>query len=171
MIDAKIKTNLLRVVLVDSSILLLMLFLPAISHLMAFPLYKFEPMRIMVLLGFLLSANKKNAYLLALMLPLFSFAVSGHPVMAKAILMMCELGINVLFFSIMMNKRVNTFIAMFLSIVLSKLVYYFIKFLLISVGVLNTNLVDTNIGVQIGITCGIAVTFALLYNYFFKEQR
>ncbi len=171
MVDAKLKTNILQVIIVDSFILLMMLFLPAISHLMAFPLYKFEPMRIMVLLGFLLSANKKNAYLLAFVLPLFSFAVSGHPVVVKAFLMMSELVINVFLFSILMDKRINTFISMFFSVVLSKIIYYATKFLLISVGLLNTNLVDTNIGVQISITCGIAMIFAFLYNFFFKEQR
>ena len=137
--------NILRIILIDSSIVLLMFFLPAISHFLSFPLYKVEPMRIMVLAGYLLSANKKNAYSLAFVLPLVSFFLTGHPLMIKSILMMCELSINVFLFSLLIEKKLNVFFAMLTSIVLSKVFYYSIKFLLISAGIMNTNIVDTQI--------------------------
>lgn len=154
-----------QAVLIDSCIILLMILLPTISHLFAFPLYKFEPMRIMVLLGYLLSANKKNAYCLALILPLVSFTITGHPLLIKTILMIFELTINVFFFSILTDKKTNVFFAMLTSIVLSKLFYYSIKFSLISIGMLNTHLIDTQIGTQIFISCSIALMFAIAYKF------
>ncbi len=59
--------------------------MPAISHMLAFPLYFVEPMRIMVVLA-MVHTHRNNAYLLALALPLFSFVMSGHPILVKAVI-------------------------------------------------------------------------------------
>lgn len=160
---ARVDKGVLQILLIDAFILLLMLVLPAISHFFSFPLYKFEPMRIMVLTGLLLSTNKKNAYWLAFLLPLFSFITTGHPLFLKSILMISELTINVFLFSFLIDKKMNAFFAMFTSIILSKAFYYSIKLLLIKVGLMATNLVDTNIGIQILISCSIALLFAVVY--------
>lgn len=158
-----VSKNLFRIALIDASIILLMVFLPTFSHMLSFPLYKFEPMRIMVLAGYLLSANKKNAYGLAIILPLFSFITTGHPLLIKSVLMISELTINVFLFSFLVEKKLNVFFAMLVSIVLSKVFYYGIKFVLISTGIMNTNLIDTQIGIQVLISCVIALAFALVY--------
>ncbi len=45
-------------------------FVPAISHLLSFPLYLVEPMRVMLIIA-IAHTTKRNAYLIALTLPVF----------------------------------------------------------------------------------------------------
>lgn len=77
-------------------------------------------MRCVLLLNLLLTGNKKNAYIMAVTLPLFSFFVGGHPVSAKAILMAAELSANVFLFDMLSGRIKNAAIAVFLLIVASK---------------------------------------------------
>ena len=52
---------------------------PTLSHLVSFPIYYSEPVRIFLIFT-MVHTQKKNAYVLALTLPLFSFLVSSHPI-------------------------------------------------------------------------------------------
>jgi len=123
-------------------------FVPALSHLFNIPIYLVEPMRIMLILA-MVHTTKTNAYLIALTLPLFSFLISSHPNVFKGLIMTAELLMNVwLFFEI--SKRVsNKFVAMLSAIVISKLVYYLLKFGLISFAVLESGLISTPIYLQV----------------------
>jgi len=123
-------------------------FVPALSHLFNIPIYLVEPMRIMLILA-MVHTTKTNAYLIALTLPLFSFLISSHPNVFKGLIMTTELLLNVwLFFEI--SKRVsNKFVAMLSAIVISKLVYYLLKFGLISFAVLESGLISTPIYLQV----------------------
>jgi hypothetical protein len=100
--------------------------MPAFSHMLAFPLYFIEPMRIMVVLA-MVHTHRNNAYLLALALPLFSFVMSGHPVLVKAVIISLELMIMVGVFSLL-KKYIHVFGAIFSAIILSKAFYFAIKF-------------------------------------------
>lgn len=84
--------------------------------------------------------------------------------------MIGELTLNVFLFSLLVDKKTWVFFAMLISITVSKLIYYSLKFLLIDFGLMNTNLVDTHIGAQIIISCSIALIFTMLYNHIFKKQ-
>ncbi len=84
--------------------------------------------------------------------------------------MIGELTLNVFLFSLLVDKKIWVFFAMLLSITASKLLYYSLKFLLIDFGLMNTNLVDTPVGIQIIISCSIALVFTLLYNHISKKQ-
>ena len=66
-----IKSN-IKTYFIDFSLLLLIYFLPALSHLFAFPIYYLDPMRIALVVA-LVHTSKKNAFIIALTLPLFSF--------------------------------------------------------------------------------------------------
>jgi hypothetical protein len=123
-------------------------FVPALSHLFNIPIYLVEPMRIMLILA-MVHTTKTNAYLIALTLPLFSFLISSHPNVFKGLIMTSELLLNVwLFFEI--SKRLsNKFVAMLSAIVVSKLVYYLLKFGLISFAVLESGLISTPIYLQV----------------------
>ena len=123
-------------------------FVPALSHVFNVPIYLVEPMRIMLILA-MVHTSKTNAYLIALTLPLFSFLISSHPNVFKSLIMTAELLLNVwLFFEI--SKRVsNGFAAMLSAIVISKVVYYFLKFALISFAVLESGLISTPIYLQV----------------------
>lgn len=135
-------------VLLDLGAIALIYFLPAISHMLSFPIYLIEPMRIMLILA-VAHTTRRNAYLLALTLPLFSYLISAHPVFLKSLLISIELVVNVwLFFAISSSIR-NRFAAMALAIAGSKLFYYLLKFGLLSMALINGNLISTPIYLQV----------------------
>lgn len=138
----KIKTTLF-----DITALLFIYFTPAISHLLNFPLYLVEPMRVMMVLS-LAHTSKKNAYLIALTLPVFSFIISSHPVVLKSLLITGELMLNVWLFIYFSGKIKNVFSSAVLSIILSKAAYYIFKYILISTGLLQSELVSTPLMLQ-----------------------
>jgi hypothetical protein len=122
-------------------------FVPTISHLLNIPLYLVEPMRIMLILA-IVHTSKKNAYIIALTLPLFSFLISAHPNVFKMMIITAELVMNVWLFYIL-AKKTNQFVAILSSILLSKIFYYLLKFGLISFAVLQTGLISTPIYLQL----------------------
>ena len=151
--------------LLDILALVLVYFIPTLSHMVGIPFYLFEPMRIFVILS-LLHSNKLNSYLLAIGLPLFSFFISSHPVFVKAILMTFELSLNVFLFYLLTKKKVNAAIAIVSSLIISKLVYYLIKYILISNLLLNSELISTPIYIQVLTT----MTFGI-YAYIWIRKK
>ena len=110
-------------VIIDGLALGIVLFTPAIAHLASFPVYMIEPMRLMLILS-MAHASKKNSYLLALTLPLFSYLVSGHPMLLKMMIITGELVFNVALFYWIMKKFNHPFFAMLTAIVMSKVICY-----------------------------------------------
>jgi hypothetical protein len=151
-----------RSIIIDIFALVFIYFVPSISHLLNIPLYLVEPMRIMLILA-LAHTSKKNAYMLALTLPLFSFLISAHPNIFKALIMTLELLLNVwLFYKL--STKVNQFVAIFSSIIISKVVYYLLKFGLINFAVLQTGLISTPIYLQL-------ITTVVFSGYLFLVLR
>ena len=135
-------------ILIDLSALLLVYFTPALSHLLGFPLYLLEPMRIAVVLA-LVHTRPRNAWFLALTLPLFSYAVSAHPHFLKMLLITAELLFNVwLFFLLEKKLRGNRAVALGLSILLSKAAYYLLKFALVSSLLIEGSVISTPLWIQ-----------------------
>jgi len=134
--------------LIDLAALLLVYFTPALSHLLGFPLYLLEPMRLAVVLA-LAHTRPRNAWLLALTLPLFSFAVSAHPHFLKMLLITGELLLNVgLFFLLQKRTQMSMGLSLGLSILLSKAVYYLAKFALVSALLIEGSVISTPLWVQ-----------------------
>ncbi|MCF8228951.1 MAG: hypothetical protein K9G58_04015 [Bacteroidales bacterium] len=152
--------------LLDILGLLFVYFVPSISHLLNFPLYLLEPMRIMVVLA-MVHTHRKNAYILALTLPLFSFLVSAHPHFLKSLLITAELVLNVWLFYAIFSRMKNAFAAIIFSVVLSKIFYYLIKFFLITALLIEGGLVSTPIYIQLIMT----VIFGLYMAMFLKQNR
>ncbi len=96
---------------------------PAASHLFKIPVYFIEPMRVMLVLA-LLYSSRWNAYLLAIVLPLFSFLVSGHPAPVKMLIIMVELVLNAWLFLFFFQKTRKPFLSTFASILISKIFCY-----------------------------------------------
>ena len=136
-----IKSN-LKTYLVDFLLLLFIYFIPAISHLFAFPVYYLDPMRIALVVA-LLSTSKKNTFLIAITLPAFSFFISSHPQILKAFLLSTELIINLTFFFFLKEKIKNVFASFLLSVIISKIIYYLLKLFLINSGLLDDKLFST----------------------------
>ncbi|MFP4528899.1 MAG: hypothetical protein ACLFQX_10135 [Candidatus Kapaibacterium sp.] len=125
----------------------LILSIPAISHMLSFPVYLLEPMRIVLILA-ILHTSRRNAYMLAVALPLFSVLTSGHPVIYKAGLIAAELSLNVWLFYLLARLVKNKFAVMGIAIVSSKIIYYAVKFALISAAVLEGDLIATPLYLQ-----------------------
>ena len=157
----EIKSN-IKTYLIDFFLLLSIYFLPAISHLFAFPIYYLDPMRIALVVA-LIHTSKKNAYIIALTLPLFSFLISSHPQILKSFLLSAELIINLSLFFLLKEKLKNVFTSLFISIVISKVIYYSLKFVLIYFALLNDKLFSTPFYFQL-ISVIILSTYIYLVN-------
>lgn len=155
------KSN-IKTYLIDFSLLLMIYFLPAISHLFAFPVYYLDPMRIALVVA-LIHTSKKNAFIIALTLPLFSL-ISSHPQIIKSFLLSAELVINLGLFFLLKDKLKNVFTSLFLSILISKVVYYSLKFAFISFALLNDKLFSTPFYFQL-------ISAVLLSNYIYLVNR
>lgn len=121
--------------------------LPAISHLIGFAIYQLDPMRI-ALFSAILITNRKNTYFIALLLPIVSFIISAHPYFYKVFLISSELLLNVWLFYFLGAKIKNLFLATLSSILISKCVYYLLKFMMIRFLLINDSLVSTSLIIQ-----------------------
>ncbi len=148
--------------LIDISALVFIYFVPTISHLISLPLYFIEPMRMMLIFA-LVHTHKNNAYLLALTLPLFSYFISGHPVLPKMMLITFELSFNVFLFYLFSSKIKSVFPAILLSIIISKLAYYLIKYILINIAIIHSGLISTPIFIQLITTLVFSTYLYLVY--------
>jgi hypothetical protein len=150
-----------RTILIDLAALAVIYFVPALSHMLAVPIYLIEPMRIMLILA-IAHTSKRNAYLLALTLPLFSFIISAHPVFLKSLLISIELVFNVWLFFALAKLIRNQFAAMAAAIIGSKLFYYLLKFGLLSAALIKGSLISTPIYIQLITTTVFSVYMFLM---------
>ena len=157
-----LKLHGLRTILIDLFAVGVIFLMPTFSHLIGFPLYLLEPMRIMIVVS-LLYTRKENAVLIALLLPMVSFLLATHPSFAKAGIMSVELMLNVLIFIALTKKYIPIYISLFISIVLSKLFYYLIKYLFIQIGVIDGVLITTPLYMQVIVTLLLTVVSFILF--------
>jgi len=157
-----IRKRVLPVIIIDLFAYLAIYYLPAVSHLTTIPFQLLEPMRLMVLLSLLVMGNKHNAYILALTLPLFSFLVSGHPLFAKMILITVELCLNVAMYGVVSKVVRSPFITILVSIILSKVIYYGLKFVFVISGLLVSSVVSTSLWIQVIVSLVTAFIFGMI---------
>lgn len=157
----------LSYVLFDILALTFIYFVPTISHMLSFPLYLIEPMRIALILA-LVHTTKKNAYIIAITLPLFSFLVSAHPVFYKMMLISGELVINVWLFYFILSRTKNAFVSILSSIILSKVIYYLAKFIAIAL-ILQTSerIISTSLYIQAATT----IVFSLYLGLMLRNRK
>lgn len=136
--------------------LLLIYLTPTLSHFFTFPVYYFEPMRIMVFIG-LVYMNKKSVYLLAITLPLFSYLISAHPAFIKSVLIMFELIINAWLFYFLFERSGNKFMSAIFGLLISKSIYYALKYLLIFSMLLDGELISTPVYIQLLLITALGV--------------
>lgn len=151
--------------IVDLIALVGVFYIPVISHVLPFPLYLIEPMRIVLFSIILLTGNyKQNAIIMALAIPMFSSFASGHPLFPKNILMSMELAINVGVLYCLLKNKINMAISIFLSIILSKALYYMVKYALLSFALMEGELIATNFVTQILVALLLSCIFGILGN-------
>jgi len=137
----------MKIIAFDFAAITFIYFVPSLSHLISFPIYFFEPMRIMLILS-IIYTSKNNTYLIALSLPFFTLIISSHPSFYKTLLIALELIVNTFLFHYFFKKISNLFMLTMLSIVLSKIFYYSGKYLFIYLLIINTGLISTSIFLQ-----------------------
>ena len=140
----------LRVITYDLIALSVIYLIPTFSHVFNIPIYYMDPMRLMVFLV-VVHTDRKNAYLIAATLPLVSFIASSHPVFIKSLTMSVELLLNVWLFYEFSSLFKNNFIPAALSIIVSKIVYYVVKYFLVSISLITTDIISTPFYFQIAV--------------------
>ena len=140
--------SLWRIAAIDAVLLVVACGIPALSHLLAWPLYWLNPMLLVLLSGMLLVGDRRNAYLLAVLLPVVSMLAVGMPTPTKAFCMVAEYA-TVVFVSGRLQAWNGRFVgalgAMLLAMLAGKVVYYLLKAFVLSPAVL----VSTPIWVQL----------------------
>ncbi|MCD4681103.1 MAG: hypothetical protein K8S00_12030 [Bacteroidales bacterium] len=157
--------KILNIFIIDIIALAFIFFLPAISGFLNFPLYLVDPMRMMIILA-LAHTNKRNSYFLAILLPLFSYFIASHPYFLKTSIILLELLLNIYLFYFLISKIKNSFFSMLISIIVCKGFYYGLKFLLISLTLIEGSLISTPIKYQIITT----VVFSIYIQLFFRKR-
>lgn len=157
-----------KIIATDILVLLLVYFIPALTHLSPFPLYYLDPMRLLLFAGFLVSRNHTNGYLLAVTIPIFSILVTGHPPFYKAVLISIELFINIGCFSFLVNKiKWNPGVIFLLSAIVSKLFYYGCKYIFIRLALIDGDLIATSLLIQLP----VIIFLSLMFMFFYKKQQ
>jgi hypothetical protein len=160
MITAITRVFTTRNILVDIVIFACIFFIPALSHVAPFPVYLLDPMRIFLFTGFLLTRQNTNAFILALAIPLFSTLITGHPPFFKALLISIELVVNIFVLVQLIDRtKLHLALSLFVSVIASKLVYYALKAVFIYSGLIEGELITTNLWVQLGTVLFIVVIF------------
>ena len=146
------------VYLFDILALAVIYLLPTFSHLISFPLYLIEPMRIAIIFSVIFT-NRTNAFIIAFTLPAFSWVVSSHPEGFKMFLMTTELALNVYLFYILRNKFGDSAIWIAVSILLAKGYYYLGKFVLVQFSLISGDFVATPLLIQLGVLIGLTIIY------------
>lgn len=159
--------SLWRVAAIDLLLLAVGCSVPALSHILSLPLYWLNPMLWVLLLGMVLVRDRRNGYVLALMLPLFSMLVVGMPTPAKAFCMVAEYATVVFVCERLQAWKGHlwgTMGALLVSMLCGKVVYYLLKALVLMPAVL----VGTPVLVQLSVMLVSALAFALLLRFLEK---
>jgi hypothetical protein len=153
-----------RDLIFDSAALTFIGLAPAFAHFASLPIYMIEPMRLMLILA-LVHTNRMNAWLIAAILPLFSFLVSGHPEPLKMLVITAELLANTGLFLLLVQRKTSPFAAMFVAILISKLFCYLLYTLLFP-----WSFVIAEAGTTFLIIQGIVTILLSLYTAFFLKK-
>ena len=151
--------SLWRVAAIDALLLTVACLVPTVSHLLAWPLYYLNPMLLVLLAGMLLVRDRRNAYLLAVLLPVVSMLAVGMPAPLKALCMVAEYA-SVVFVSGLLQRWNDRFVgtlgAMLVAMLAGKAVYYLLKALILAPAVL----VSTPVTVQLAVVVVAATLYA-----------
>ncbi len=131
---------------------------PAVSHVVALPLYMLNPMLALLLAGMLVGKDWRNGLLLALLMPVVSCLVTGMPAPAKMVCMVAELATVAALFGVL-SRRWKALPAVLTAIVAGKVVYYGMKVVIVAPAVL----VGTDMWLQLAVVILWGGLFALLF--------
>ena len=158
----KVVINISASILLDAIAVLFILNIGKLSTVFGYPLYEIDPMRLFLVLAIVFTP-RWNGWFIALLLPAASYFFGGHPNIYKAGLMAAELLINVWMFWYLFDKIKFSLLAMLLSILFSKLVYYLLKYLCMKTGLIMGDLMATPMDTQIITTLAFSAFVYLVF--------
>ena len=167
---ANITVKLSASILIDIIAVLFIIFLGDIAQFFAYPVYELDPMRMMVMLAIAFTP-RWNGFLLALLLPFVSFYMGAHPHLVKTSLMAMELIVNVGLFWFLFNKTNMSLLAMLLSIMFSKGVYYLLKYVCLQLDYLSGDLISTPLDLQVITTISFSLFVFIVFLIYGKPKR
>lgn len=154
----------------DIIAVLFIIFLGEISRFVGHPVYTLDPMRMMVILAIAFTP-RWNGWVLALLLPLASYFFGYHPTITKTSLMALELLLNVWLFWYLLDKTKMTLLAILISIVFSKAVYYALKYICLQLGWLGGDLISTPLETQMITTAIFSLFVFFVFLIFGKPKK
>lgn len=170
-----------RIALIDATMVCVACLVPILSHLTALPLYRLNPMTLVLLIGMAAVRDPEsgmfsrlNALLMAVLMPVVSMLTVGMPTPTKAICMVAELMTIASVASLLegtwhrhhaanqsaMARFANLSGLTLVAMLCGKVVYYGLKALLIPAA----TLVGTPLLTQAAVTVAAAGLYALLLN-------
>ncbi len=149
-LESKFLSGKTRIIIFDILAVVAVYLIPSFSHLLHFPLYYADPMRLMLILS-LVYTNRKNTFLIAATLPIFSLLISAHPSLIKSLIICAELTLNVWLYYRLSRNFKNHFIPIFFSILIAKVFYYSVKYISLNTSLINGELFSTPLHLQISI--------------------
>jgi len=152
----RVVINISASLLLDALAVVFIINMGKLSTAFGYPFYELDPMRLFLMLAIAFTP-RWNGWFIALLLPAVSFFLGGHPNIYKAGLMAAELLLNVWMFWFLFDKIKFSLLAMLLSILFSKLVYYLLKYLCLQAGLITGELVTTPMDTQIMTTLAFSI--------------
>lgn len=161
---AILRTNsLYRTAAIDLSLIVAACLVPALSHLTALPIYQLNPMMLCLLASLALVKDRRNAILMAVLIPVASMLAVGMPTPMKALCMVPEMLTMVAVHSLA-TRAFKSFSSSFLgqaavifsAILAGKIVFYGLKALVIAPAML----ISTPVLTQVLVMAGSALAFA-----------
>ena len=146
-----------RTALVDILLIELMCLVPTISHALSFPLFKLNPILLCMLTGMAFVRDRRNAILIAVLLPVVPMLITGMPSAIKAICMVGEL-LTLAFICPLTEKKMPVFLSAITAVLAGKIVYYLLKAILISPAIL----IGTEWWIQIVTVCVWAGVYSFI---------
>ena len=140
--EAVLSTKSIRTAVLDLLVVTTVYLVPSASHMLGLPLYLVDPMRLLLFFT-VLTTGRTNVLFMALSLPFFSTLFSGHPVFPKNILISLELITNASLFYWLVGRGSQQWLAGAISVLLSKVVYYSLKALILGLGLMSGALIST----------------------------
>lgn len=144
---------------------------PILSHILPIPVSLFEPMRIVLLAGYFYARNKHSSFIIALTLPVFSFWITGHPLVIKSLIISIELIVNLhILVALLKNSKIPLFVAISVSIILSKIIYYFMKAIFNYLNIITGPIITTPLIYQLLAVILITICFTIILNMLNKKK-
>ncbi len=166
-ISIVIPQSITRILVADVLVILCFYITITVAHILPFPLYKLDPMKIIVLVTVIYS-TRWNSVAIAAALPVLSFLSTGHPVFPKFLIMSSELMVFAFVLSSFRIRQLKGIISFLSAVLISKILYYMIKSGVIAMGYLDQAFIPSDFYTQIQ---ALVISALVYWSIEFLHQR